>query len=274
MLAYAARETADYTESSGFVDVDGCRSLYVMTTPKTVARKWGLIVCPSMFEFSRFQPTEILLLRKAAAMGFQGIYLEPPGMGDSEGRFEDCTISVRVRAATTAWSFLARNADMKVSPCWFGARLGAGVALLAAQTTPGAVIAWDPVRDAGTYWAQTRRLARVTAVAQRDRAFKDPDKALEKEGRASLLWLPVTVAIRDDLANIERVADGGPLDGPALLVAVNDDALERARSTLAGLLTDFDTRSLGLDAVEHLGVAESDAALQPTLEWMREKLAE
>lgn len=263
-------------ESTGMIDLDGQRVLYVVTQPKEQARRWGVVVCPSMFEFSRFQPTEITFLRRAAAFGFSGIYLEPPGMGDSDGSPTACTIEVRTKAALAALAHLQGSSPHKqtLAPCWFGARLGAGVGMLAAERHdgPGALIAWNAVADGGTYWAQARRLARISAVAQKQRSFKDPDKALEESGEASFLWMPVTREIKQDLHHLDNLGRRRHVDGPAFVIAMNDEQLEQTKHRLAGAAEVVEGESLGRSDLDHLGVAEAAAAIEPTLRWMSKRL--
>lgn len=263
-------------ESTGMLDLDGQRVLYVLMLPKERARRWGVVACPSMFEFSRFQPTEITFLRRAAASGFSGIYLEPPGMGDSDGSPTACTMEVRTTAALAAFSHLQDSSSHKhaLVPCWFGARLGAGVAMLAAEKHdgPGALVAWDAVADGGTYWAQARRLARISAVAQKQRSFKDPDKALEESSEASFLWMPVTREIKQDLHRLDDLGRRRHVEGPAFVIAMNDEQLEQTKQRLVGAADEVYGESLGRGDLDHLGVAEAQAAIEPTLHWMSERL--
>lgn len=272
MRSFASQEVGEVRETTGTIDHDGLNLLYVMTMPRERMLPWGIVVCPSMFEFSRFQPTELMFLRRAAAMGFPGIYVEPPGMGDSQGRFENLTVDERVRTALSAFESLKGHVDTSVSPCWFGARLGSSVAMLAADRAGprSALIAWDPVADGATYWAQTRRLARITALAQRQRSFRDPDVVLEEADRATVLWLPVDRQLVGDLNHLDDATIN--TDSPTLLLAINDKMLTRVRERFVPAPNGVELVSLGRDKVDHLGVSEASEAIEPTLTWLSRKL--
>lgn len=272
---FATKEGPDIHESTGMLTMDGRNLLYVMVQPKEDARPWGVVVCPSMFEFSRFQPTEITFLRRAARLGFPGIYLEPPGMGDSEGSPTGCTIEERIRAGLAALALLQETSTSTgLAPCWFGARLGAGVAMLAAERYggPSALVAWDVIADADTYWAQARRLARVSAVAQKNRSFKDPAKSLQETGVASFLWLPVTREIKRDLHHLDDLGSRLRVDGPAFVIVMNDEELPHVKHRIASAARELEGESLGRDELDHLGVSEAAAAIEPSLAWMSRKL--
>jgi pimeloyl-ACP methyl ester carboxylesterase len=263
-------------EGIGTFQLEGRSLLHQMFWPESQkVRGPALVLCPSMIEFTTLQRTEITLARSAARLGHACIYAQPPGSGDSEGSSEICTISRRVETAVAALDQLTTRFPAVTQACFVGARLGGTVAAMAAQARgarDGAVL-WDPALDADTYWDQARRMARISAVVRGHGEFVDPQKKIDKEGRASILGLEVTSELVEDLRSVSGLFTGPKLAGPVLLISLNDSLAEESASRLRGVIPDIKTHSLALKNQWHLGVTEAPEAIEPTLEWMQRSFA-
>jgi pimeloyl-ACP methyl ester carboxylesterase len=260
-------------EEIGTFRLDGRSLLRQMFWPESgVTHGPALVLCPSMIEFTTLQRTEITLARRAASLGHPCIYAQPPGSGDSEGDNEVCTIARRVETAVAALDELSSRFAV-TDACFVGARLGGTVAALAAQArgaSDGAVM-WDPALDANTYWDQARRMARISAVVRGHGEFVDPQKKIDKEGRASILGLEVTAELIDDLKDIARLFTGPELAGPVLVVSLNDSLTEESAARLRVIAPDIETHSLALKNQWHLGVTEAPEAIEPTMSWVQRR---
>lgn len=233
----------------------------------------GLVLCPSLIEFTTLQRTEIMLARRAASAGHACIYAQPPGSGDSEGDSDTCTVARRVETASQAFSELKRRFPNVTRACFVGARLGGTIAALTAQTRgagDGAAL-WDPALDASTYWEQARRMARISAVVRGHAEFVDPQKKLEQEGRASILGHEITTELIDDLREIANLYDGPPMPGPVLVVTLSESLASEAAERLQGIAPELEVHNLALKNQWHLGVAEAPEAIDPTLGWIQRR---
>ena len=278
LQAHSRRQDDRVIEDLGALTHEGHRLMYLMIRPRTQPARCGVVVCHSLFEFKMLQSAEIAVARSAASCGHASIYIQAPGSGDSEGKLEDCSIDDRVAAALAAFSELRSHVPEIERACMFGARLGAAVAVLAAQRLgPDSSIAlWDPAFKADDYWTQSKRFARVVSTLARDTSWSDPDKQLANEGRASFLGYTISAKTVEDLGAIEKVSQGPPLQGPSLVVSLNDKMLSSALSTVRRFASDVEGESLGRPKprhVIHMGVKEATEAVGATVGWMQRRLS-
>jgi alpha-beta hydrolase superfamily lysophospholipase len=275
LRANGRHETADAVEEPEMIGPVGEQLFTVRVTPTTRAvRATGLVICHSYFEMKFFQRVELGLLRSAAARGFAGIYVSAPGWGDSEGDQLACTVATRVAAARAAAAALRDRQPTIERVCFVGARMGAAIALLAADHDAAPVALWDPALDGEEYWRHTRRFARVSAAISRRRTL-DPDAALERDDRVVVVDHAIDRALRADLASIDAALALAPNPSPAFVAALNDALLRSSRTTLRGVLPDLDGVSLGLPKLRHvihLRVGEAEDAVGATVDWLDRRL--
>jgi pimeloyl-ACP methyl ester carboxylesterase len=261
-------------EEVGTFDLGGRRLFFHIARPPGDVRATGVVLCHSYFELSMLQEAEISLARKTAAAGHACIYVQAPGMGDSEGVPEECMLADRVDAATAAFEELRARVPRVARPCFFGPRLGGLVATLAARRIEDAALAlWDPNFDPSAYWKQVRRLARIAAVVGRQRFFDDPQIELDGQGKASVLGVEVTPSQLADLESAWSRIEGGKIGGPALLVCLDDSSARAAKEVLSPIVQrPVDTRVIGKRDIWQLGLRRGKGAIEPTIEWMKANL--
>ncbi|HEU4481078.1 MAG TPA: hypothetical protein VFS18_04265 [Actinomycetota bacterium] len=274
LRGFAIREADGVREEVGTIDHEGRRLLFVLVRPQGGTRRTGLVIAHSFLEMAMLQKTELSLARRAAASGYPVIYLQAPGAGDSEGEEAALTIEARVESVLAASSFLDTWVDALESFCFFGVRLGAAVATMAAQRAEraGGLVVWDPIFDAGRYWKQARRLARIIAVVGRQRGFEDPEKELARNGWASMFGNTITEDLRTDLRACSAALDGARLEVPTLVLSLNDEMVAGSLTEMASVTVDPDTYSLNRPDVGHLGLRDAPEAVEPTVEWMARRL--
>ena len=267
-------ELESSVEETGMFDLDGRRVLYFLVRPIARPRTTGIVISHSYFELSMLQEAEIRLARRLAAAGYASIYVQAPGMGDSEGDAEACMLADRVAAALGAFQHLRSVVPEISRPCFFGARVGGLVATLGAQQVGDAALAlWDPTLDPSSYWRQVRRLARIAAVVGGQRLFKDPQVDLHEQGSASVLGVEVTSRQLEDLAQAEVTRDLAIVEGPVLLVALDDPGMRAAKKVLSPLSSSpVDAHVIGHRDIWHLGLRRGKGALEPTVAWATERL--
>jgi hypothetical protein len=268
-------EDAAWSEETGTLLVNGRRLFFHLVRPAGEVRSAGLVICHSYFELTMLQEAEIALAREAAVAGFASIYVQAPGMGDSEGDPKKCFVKDRVAAVEAAFAELRTRVNEVSRPCFFGARVGGLVAALAAQRADEAALAmWDPSFNAPLYWKQVRRLARITAVVGRQHEFKDPQQDLARQGLASVLHVDVTPQLLDDLGRTELSTRNGVVAGPTFLLALNATAAKAALGALSGIVAASPhVHSVGHRDIWHLGLRRGKGATAPTVAWMTEVLA-
>ena len=247
----------------------------VVMTPTERPRRTALVVCHSYFEMKMFQGTELSLLRQAAEIGYPGIYVQVPGMGDSHGATTDCLVEDRVAAVLLAADHVLEASDAD-RICFVGARFGAAIALLAAtrcNATAGVAL-WDPTLRGDDYWRELRRFERVVG-AIRGRRTADPDDELATHGRTGTVGFPVTQQQRDDLRTIDAIHGRPRLAIDALVVGLNDAQLRPKVRQLEPLLGAIETATLSGPRPRHLihlRIADAQGSIQPTVSWLQRTL--
>lgn len=267
-----ARTIGDgFVEETGMVRCGENELLYVMGIPDRPSSDHGVVISHSFFEIFMFQRTELALLRRLASAGVPCIYVQAPGMGDSEGSPRGCRCEDRVEAALTAFRHLEQTGE-RLHPCFFGARVGGLIALLAAQRSQGhsSVAVWDPVLDGNAYWKQIARLERIAATVGRKSGFVEPSRHLEERGRVTLLGVETTPEQVEDLkVTASKVSDGGRIHGDALAIALNEASIPPIRSAMQRIVEgSVSTVALGVRDPWALGLRKGDDAIVPTLAWL------
>lgn len=275
-LATLRQRTSDgVRETVGMLESMGQVLFFHQAAPEGERRRTGLVLCPSYFEVAMLQSAETALTRAAAKAGFPAIYVQPAGVGDSQGDSFACTVEDRVKAATAGYADLRERFPDLEAPCFFGPRFGGAVATLAAQrhSGPASVALWDPSFDPDKYWRQVRRLARVISVTWQQKRFDDPKAQLEANGATMVIGIPVTNEQLEDAKGVRKLLNNGRIEGPALVVAPSDSALKDALGVLSRIASGpVDGKSLGFLDIWRLGLRQGDVAIPPTIEWMESNL--
>jgi alpha/beta superfamily hydrolase len=262
----------------GIVEIVGTFGIpemfFQLVKPDGPAHPIGVVICPSYFEMPQMQVIEMSLARALAAAGFGAIYVQPPGVGDSEGDPSASTFEHRVGAAMAASEELRRRLPEVTDVCLFGARYGGLVAAVAVTSTEDGLLAlWDPGLEPDVYWRQVRRFARVASVVGRRRAVGDPEKDLERDGSVIVLGMLVTRAQLDDL-----LASGSRLaaieDRRCLIVSSTDGSAQASAKLLGGPADSITTIGLGKRDLFHLGLRRAGIAIPPTVDWLSRTVRE
>ena len=264
--SYAARGGGDGTEVVGMVRHEGVDLFVSRLSPRVVDPALALVICPSMFEVPTLLPTELELCRAAANAGWPSIYVHPPGSADSDGSFLEATPTVRLSVAVYAAELVRESYGPGTPLCFVGARWGAAIALAAATRTGSHCVLWDPHLESSGYWTQTLRLARMSSVLGNQSFDERPDKELATTGRTSVLGLPVTRSLLDEMSAFDPLDRSGA--GSCFVVAVTGHSLDASRRALASAAHVVDGMSLGRMPVEHLGLKAAPEAVPPTLSWL------
>lgn len=261
---------AGYEENVDTFLWKGVRLLKVVVSPINERRETSLVICHSLFEFSKLQRSEITLARTAAAAGFRSIYVQAPGAGDSEGSPTQSKVMDRVELAVDMAGLLSHGSGREGTICFMGARLGGAVAARAAADHEGPVasIVWDPSLEKARYWDQLKRIDRITAVSGGYRS-RDPEVLLKEGHQIALFGVKVDLDVTDDLAVLDDLVSGRSIDGPVLGVLAGSSPPQPG---LAALSSDLEIVRTGSPRAPHLGVREAREAVEPTVEWMRRKL--
>lgn len=272
LSTYQRRREDGFVEETGMLDVGSARSFYVMVSPERVLSRHRVVITHSFFEMYMLQHTEIGLLRALARAGVPAIYVQAPGMGESEGDPRRCLCEDRVEAMTMAEAYLRRANDAG-RPCFFGARVGGLIATLAAQRYDGAasLCAWDPVLDWADYWKKVSRLERIAAAIGRKSGFEEPERHLSERGRVTLLGVETTPEQQEDLEAATAAVRLGRISGPGFILALNDASARSLRATIVPIVEgEVDVLSLGLRDPWQLGLRRGNGALEPTVAWIAE----
>ena len=277
LRAHAAIAHDGIVEQHAMIGPDGQRLFAVTAIPAAgrTVRRTGVVVCHSFFEMKMLQGAELAFARDAARRGYPGVYVQAPGMGDSEGDPLVCTVEARVDAALRAAEHLCEQAPVE-RLCFVGARFGAAVAVLAAarRPPPVALALWDPALDAAEYWKHTRRFARVVAALDRARR-EDADRQLDRRGTAVVVGYTISRELREDLHAIDAVGSLAALETPALVVGLNEPLARSAAGALEPVLGAVERASLGLPKPKNLirlRIGDARAAAASTLAWMEQRL--
>jgi pimeloyl-ACP methyl ester carboxylesterase len=130
----------------------------ILSAPDSAPRGALWILCnPFGQEAVRSKPLYRMLAERLARAGCAVLRFDMHGTGDSPGELEDQSLAGWMDdiLAADAWT-RQRFAGSDLPMCWFGLRLGASLAALAAEKAaraPDRLLLWDPVFDGPRYIA-------------------------------------------------------------------------------------------------------------------------
>lgn len=182
----------------------------------------------------------VKLARRLAGRGVATYRFDFSGCGESDGEFEDFTVSDRMAQVVTVMNGLERHSGISADRIsLLGMSMGALVAVLVSGARPvRSLVMWAPAGGGAQteYWARHRVW-----------------ELLEKQGRIDMGGAPLTRRYFEDVQNLDQFSAAERHGGPVLLAGGADDGL------MAPELTDPYRRVWGdrLEELEFEGVGHS-----------------
>jgi hypothetical protein len=166
--------------------------------PAGKRRRAGVLICqPLAHEHVQFHRACVQLATRLAERGFPTLRFDYHGCGDSGGETGAGGIE-RWRADVALAAAELRRASGASDLCLVGVRLGASLAMLAAQDDQAAgVVLWDPVVSGSTYLAELRALQGEVRRRSHVRVRPTPGDVEE------LVGFPYPRALREDLERLD-----------------------------------------------------------------------
>jgi len=131
-------------------------------------RREGFVFCAPFAEEKLWAHRVMVnFARDLAAMGYPVLRFDYMGSGDSEGDFEESSLDTMLADTACAITTLRLKAGSLKAVNLLGLRLGATVAALAAEKSPGIgkLVLWDPVIDGSDYMREMLRINLSTQTA-------------------------------------------------------------------------------------------------------------
>jgi hypothetical protein len=191
----------------------------------------GVVLCPSLHaEFLGNYRKEVLLARDLAAAGLAVQRFHHRGEGNSLGAPEDVTFERLCADATVAGDRLRERTGVD-QLAFLGTRLGA---LVAAATSSGPLVLWEPVLDARTYFREAFRARRMRELKD---GVAEPSSApsleaqLSDEGSVDVLGYTIHRSLFESLRPQHLAI--GDVPRPVLIVQIAKRAELRREYTAA-----------------------------------------
>lgn len=140
----------------------------VLHEPQHANTKTGFVFCHPLFEEKLWtHRVFVSFARTLAEHGYPVLRFDYRGDGDSEGDFEQYTISSRLEDIRTAISELRDRVGIHGHIGLLGLRLGATLAAMTAEQTErvGPLILWDPIINGADYMQEVLRANLTTQLA-------------------------------------------------------------------------------------------------------------
>jgi len=143
---------------------------------RAVARHHGFVLCYPCFEEKLWvHRVYVSLARDLAALGYHVLRFDYMGHGDSDGEFQQATVTTRLFDIASAVNFLREESGAGVS--LLGLRLGALLAALHAERDTGieSLVLWEPVTNGSAYMQEVllSNLATQSAIYQEIRQTRE-----------------------------------------------------------------------------------------------------
>lgn len=143
--------------------------LHRSTTAKTQTQ--GFVFCHPCFEEKLWAHRVFVgMARELAQRGYPVLRFDYMGHGDSDGVFEQATVTTRLADIGSAVQMLRKETGV-AQVSLLGLRLGATLASLSANSLPGVtrLVLWDPIVDGAAYMQEVllSNLATQSAVHQK-----------------------------------------------------------------------------------------------------------
>jgi pimeloyl-ACP methyl ester carboxylesterase len=215
----------------------------------------GIVLLGHGVTGNKDRPFVVALAEGLAAAGMTTLRLSFAGNGESQGRFQDCTISKEV---ADLGSVLDVVGDRPV--CFVGHSMGGAVGVLRAAT------------DRRIHWlVSLAGMVHTRDFAEREFGAETPDTGLMWDEESC----PLSQLYMDDMANLGSVADqGAQVAVPWLLIHGSEDDVVPLKDS-----QDIVARAPHAQLVELPGAGHvfSDAATAPMVDavvrWVREQMS-
>jgi amino acid adenylation domain-containing protein len=182
--------------------------------------------------------------------GFHVLRFDYYGTGDSAGSDEAGSLSAWTDDVLRANDEIARRSGLS-QVAWFGLRLGASLAALAAKSAargPTRLVLWDPVIDGSAYLAELFEAhvgARKEGFGLRWGAEKRVRALVMEEAKTEVLGYPLTRDLQTQLRALSLASFRGIRAARVTLVGAGaGDGLTRVRDQLTSVGVDARTRTI------------------------------
>lgn len=219
-------------EEPFFFDGQRNRRLFAIhhraATPAESGRAVGLVYChPLLEEKLNAHRIGVNFARRAAREGIPVLRFDYGGDGESEGAFEEASVTTRVDDILSAVSHLRglENPDIIVL---VGLRFGSLLAMLAAErsTDVRGVVAWAPVLQGGSYLFGALRANLTSQMTLHKKVLQDRKVLVQRiraGGSVNVEGYEIGKALYEEAEAIDFLAR--PMSGAARVLAVEIDRL-------------------------------------------------
>lgn len=190
-----------------------------------VARGQGFVFCYPCFEEKLWtQRVFVSLARELAGLGFHVLRFDYMGHGDSDGDFEQSTITSRLSDIACAVNTLRQEIGNDAGVGLLGLRLGAALAAMYTDSDDkiASLVLWDPVTDGAAYMQEVllSNLATQSAVHQQIRFTREDLVAQMRSGSTvNIEGYEMSCKFYDEASHLNS---SGPREysGPCLVVQI------------------------------------------------------
>jgi len=192
-------------------------------------RRAGLVLCPPFaVEQVGSSLLQVEAARTLAANGLPVLRFHYGGTGDSEGDFEEVTLSGHVADTLRAIDLLCEREGLQQVGL-LGIRLGATVAALAAEADPRvkALILWEPAVRPRAYFREFLRAKIFSELMNHQQPSASVNQMLDEmrmAGQVEALGYPLHRRLFDDAASVDLSTDLTRFSGHALVVQISRKA--------------------------------------------------
>jgi len=163
--------------------------------------------------------------RMFAEVGFPVLRFDLSGCGDSEGEFDETSITDWQEDLKEAVKILFKETKVQRYSLW-GLRLGAGLALLHIKQhrEVSSLILWQPVIDFSTHIQQFLRRAISSQISKKEHNISPVSKVvtqLETQGIVHIIGYPVTRVLYDDFNAVGKQPSQITPSIPTLLLSIS-----------------------------------------------------
>ena len=192
-------------------------------------RRAGLVLCPPFaVEQVGASLLQVETARVLAANGLPVLRFHYRGSGDSDGEFEEVTLSGHVSDALRAVDLLCERERVEQVGL-LGIRLGATVAALAAEADSRvrALVLWEPVARPRAYFNEFLRAKIFSELMNHQQPSASVNQMLDemrRTGQVEALGYPLYRRLFDDAASVDLMNDLRTFSGSALVVQISRKA--------------------------------------------------
>jgi exosortase A-associated hydrolase 2 len=215
-----------------------------------VARQRGFVFCYPCFEEKLWtHRVFVSLARELAARGYHVLRFDPMGHGDSDGDFEQSTVTTRLSDLACAVGTLRQEIGVDAGISLLGLRLGATLAATHAERDPeiASLVLWDPVTDGAPYMQEVllSNLATQSAVHQQIRFTREDLVAQMRSGQTvNIEGYALSHALYDEVSRLQITGERR-FAGPCLIVQTGR-ANQKAKRNLEELRVGYRQAELSM----------------------------